>query len=121
MSKKDSAGLFKPAVEDATRLIESMLDEDADHKDDILDRIRAKDLLDEEVFADAAAFLAYAIEDELRADLRYRFITGSMWEPVVMPVVENADYRKIAKDWLLKAKEGQKKAKEKATKKGAAQ
>ena len=71
-----------------------------DHKDELLERMASKDVLDEKIFEEAVKKLAFLIEDELRADIRFHYIDSSMWRDIVMPFAETADYEEIARSWL---------------------
>lgn len=82
-----------------TRTVYEVLEWDRDHLSDILDRI-SYDTGDEDLLGAAIETLAFLIEDDLRADIRYHYIVGSMWEGIVMSVIENADFKEIAEVYL---------------------
>lgn len=48
---------------------------------------------------------AFTLEDEVRASARIRFLDSSMWSDIVMPYIEETDYREICLIWLSKIKE----------------
>ena len=91
-----------------------MLNKEEDLKFDVLDRFMDRDILDEEVFRDTVSELAFVTEDELRASARMRFLDISMWSDIIMPYIEDADYKEIANIWLSKTRESRIKTKENA-------
>jgi hypothetical protein len=90
------------SVSKETMLVAMMLDRDEDHKGDILDRFDLRGIPDEESRASLAAEIAFVLEDELRADIRFHFIDCSMWSDIIYPVIDNTDFVKIAETWLEK-------------------
>lgn len=87
-----------------------MLNNEEDLKFDILDRFVGRTLEDEEVFRETIEDTAFVLEDEVRASARLRFIDVSMWSDIVMPFIEQADYREISKIWLSSVRERRSKA-----------
>ena len=65
--------------------------------------------LTEEKIKDLADVIAFLLEDELRADIRYHYIDVSKWEGIVMHYIERADFREIAVSWLRSIQKRQQK------------
>lgn len=99
-----AAPLLK-AMKKETEAILNMLNREEDLKFDILDRFVGRKIEDEEVFKEAIEDAAFALEDEVRASARLRFIDVSMWTDIVMPYIEKADYREISEIWLSSVRE----------------
>lgn len=91
-----------------TRTIAEILDAEQDHKYEVLDRFDTSDLTEEKI-KDLADDIAFLLEDELRADIRYHYIDVSMWEGIVMHYIERADFREIAVSWLRSIQKRQQK------------
>lgn len=95
-----------------TALVAEMLEKDRDHRDDILDRYLGRDILDEAVFRETVGDIAFALEDDVRADMRYHYIDASMWGHIVLPVIDGADFREIADVWLSRIRDKRRERKE---------
>ena len=88
-----------------TEAILNMLNNEEDLKFDILDRYVGRSIEKEEVFASTVEDAAFSLEDEVRASARLRFIDASMWADIIMPYIEQADYKEIVGTWLSSVRE----------------
>ena len=91
-----------------TEAVLNMLNEDDELKGDLLDRFTGRDLLDEEAYSSTVSELSFVLEDELRASASLHFINVSMWKELVMPYIENADYKEISDVWLSRIRDRRK-------------
>ena len=101
-----------------TNTLFAILEWDRDHLTDIMERIPV-DLENEAEMSDAVGQMAFLLEDDLRADIRYHYIDVSIWAGLVLGVIEKADYRAISRYCLERrmAKNAEEKGKDKDEKK----
>ena len=88
-----------------TKTVMNMLDIEEEIKYDVIDRFFLRNLLDEEDYKSTVEDLAFTLEDELRSQARFFLMDCTMWKEIVMPYVEEADYREIADKWLSRKKQ----------------
>lgn len=85
-----------------TRTMYEILEWDKDHVSDILERVSFARERDGLSLDDAAGQMAFLLEDDLRSDIRYHFIIGSLWEGVVMDFFDRIDFKELACHYLSK-------------------